>query len=489
MTGPSSGWSTSATISTSRSSSIGRLVRNPKGRMTEQDVDQWTRRRFLSRATASAASLALAHTSAAHAALPAPFQGRFLTHVSVVRVNQIEVTPTRSIGQDESPDNRPERIRARREAFARGCPNGQMTWAISWLALHDHRREYQEARKLLAAYHDRYGDEITFIPGGYFAPMYDSREHIRQTIHEALRLISAMVGGGYRPQCLVAGFMDAENQRLLSTEEDIHVCQGQIWSQHGIDHGDGDGGICYPYYPSREHYLKPAQGPADFIDCVCLDGWTCDFLAARRDGFAGGFNSRMGVGPIETVGDLGITAGRREMLDTTAVHFDGGHALNGFAWVTAIWEVSIGHDPDLTWWLQTVHDRWPDTRVITEGAFGLAWRSRNPGNAAVNYRFDEKGTGAPGSEKDLEIQWYMNREFRLALLHDWVRNTPRMVIDYTRYDLPAQEPQTLQREWSLMNVLNQKGTRPQDKPIRLGQLNEQDQRRIYRWYPELKKWA
>ena len=40
-----------------------------------------------------------------------------------------------------------------------------------------------------------------------------------------------------------------------------------------------------------------------------------------------------------------------------------------------------------------------------------------------------------------------------------------MVIDFTRYDLPAHEPQTLQREWSLMNVLNQKGTRPQDKPV------------------------
>jgi hypothetical protein len=96
---------------------------------------------------------------------------------------------------------------------------------------------------------------------------------------------------------LVAGFMDAEDQNFLATEEGIHVYQGQIWSQHGIDNGDGDGGICYPYYPSREHSLKPAQGAADLIDCVCLDGWTRDFLTARREGFQGGFNSRLGVGP------------------------------------------------------------------------------------------------------------------------------------------------------------------------------------------------
>src|ERR1700676_1407255 len=231
---------------------------------------KWSRRRFLSRAGISAASLAIA---ASAKRLPlTPLNGRFLTHVSVLRVNQIEVTPTRNIGEDEAVDNRPERVRSRREAFARGCPDGKMTWAISWLALNDTRKEYQEARRLLASFHDKYGDEITFIPGGYFAPMYDTREHNRQTIHTALAMITPMVGGGYRPQCIVAGFMDSENQRLLAADEGIHVCQGQIWSQHGIDNGDGDGGICYPYYPSREHYLKPAQSKADFIDCVCLDG-------------------------------------------------------------------------------------------------------------------------------------------------------------------------------------------------------------------------
>ncbi|HTW78243.1 MAG TPA: DUF3863 domain-containing protein [Terracidiphilus sp.] len=416
-------------------------------------------------------------------------RGRFLTHISVVRVNQIEVTPTRNIGEDESIDNRPERIRSRRDAFARGCPDGRMTWAISWLALNDDRKEYQDARRLLAGFHDRYGDEITFIPGGYFAPMFDTREHIRKTIDDALIMVSKMVGSGYRPDSLIAGYMDAENMQMLAADQGIHVCQGEIWSQHGIDNGDGDGGICYPYYPSREHYLKPAQGPADFIDCVCLDGWTCDFLTARRDGFDGGFNSRLGVGPIESVGNLGLERGRAEMMATTAMHFDTGHALNGFGWVTAIWETSIGHDEDLAWWLAAVRERWPDTEVTTEGAFGLEWRKYHASNAGLNYRFDAKGTGAPGSEKELEIEWFMNREFRLALLRNWQTNSPWMAIDFTRYDLPAAEPQGLQREWSLMNVLNQKGLRPQDKPKRLGELSADDQRLIFARYPELKKKA
>jgi hypothetical protein len=452
----------------------------------------WTRREFLSAAAGTAGALALGEggkEAIGAVDRTSGLRGRFVTHVSVVRVNQIEVTPDRSIGEDEVADNRPERIRSRREAFARGCPGGRMTWAISWLALNDTRQQYKEARRLLASYHDRYGDEITFIPGGYFAPMFNTREQNRQTIRKALKLISDMIGNGYRPECLVAGYMDAENQRYLATEEGIHVCQGQIWSQHGIDNGDGDGGICYPYYPSREHYLKPAQGAADFVDCVCLDGWTCDFLTARREGFEGGFNSRLGVGPIESVGNLGTEAGHKEMMATTAMHFDRGQELNGFGWVTGIWETSIGHDEDLAWWLQAVKERWPDTRVMTEGAFGLEWRKHMSKNSALDYRFEAKGTGAPGSEQELEIQWWMNQQFRLGMLRNWKTGGPEMVIDFTRYDLPAHEPAALQREWSLMNVLNQKGTRPQDKPVRLVQLSREDQRRIYARYPELKKLA
>ena len=117
-------------------------------------------------------------------------------------------------------------------------------------------------------------------------------------------------------------------------------------------------------------------------------------------------------------------------------------------------------------------------------------RAHNASNAGLNYRFVERGTGAPGSERNLEMRWYMNREFRLALLQDVEqKGAPELVVDFTRYDLPASEPAAPQREWSLMNVLNQKGSRPQDKPVRLRQLPAEDQRMIYARYPELKRWA
>src|SRR5271154_2135841 len=100
---------------------------------------EWTRREFVSRATAALAFAGSAGIIRADAVGATPLRGRFLTHVSVVRVNQIEVTPTHTIGEDEAADNRPERIRSRRDALAAGCPGGRMTWAISWLALQDSR--------------------------------------------------------------------------------------------------------------------------------------------------------------------------------------------------------------------------------------------------------------------------------------------------------------------------------------------------------------
>lgn len=115
--------------------------------------------------------------------------------------------------------------------------------------------------------------------------------------------------------------------------------------QHNIDGGGADGSPSYPFYPSTEHFCKPAQGKSDFIDCVNLDGWTMDFICARRSGQTGhgidGYNSRRGVGPIETYKGWGLDLGHREVMHTEAIHFDKGLELNGFGWVANIWEAQM----------------------------------------------------------------------------------------------------------------------------------------------------
>ena len=369
-----------------------------------------------------------------------------------------------------------------------------MTWAVSWLALIDQRDQYIQVRALLAKFHHDFNDEITVLPGGYFSPMYNTRQEVNDALHEGLAIVENIVGNGYRPKSVIAGFMSAANMDFLAQHEGIHVCQGNIWSQHNIDYGDGDGSVSYPYYPSKEHFLKPAQGKADFIDCVNRDGWTVDFVAARTDGFSHG-DSRMGLGPIESIQNHGLEVGLQEQLHTSSIHYDDGFSRNGFGWLTAIWEVALGSLPNLLPALVTygakVRDRWPNVQAVTVGEFGEAWRAHYPDNSKWDYQFDEVGSGIEGSDINVEIYWFMNSDFRLALTRDTKPGSPWEVIDFTRYDLPAQEPQDAGpnksvREWSLMNKINQKQTRgAMDAPRPLQQLSQADLKLIHKHYPEL----
>jgi len=206
---------------------------------------------------------------------------RFLTLNSIIRVRQVERTRTEAHGSEEYDRHTPENVLAMREAFAAGWPGGRMTWAWSWLALHDQRPQYRAVRALMPEFNQRYGDDVTLNPSGFFPNRYNSRAQVSRDLHDGLARVSEMMGGSFRPKSVVSGFMAAENLRYLAENEGIHVCQGNIFSQFAIDDQDGDGSVAYPYYPSTEHFCKPAQGPADFIDCVNLDGWTVDFVAAR----------------------------------------------------------------------------------------------------------------------------------------------------------------------------------------------------------------
>ena len=141
-------------------------------------------------------------------------------------------------------------------------------------------------------------------------------------------------------------------------------------------------------------------------------------------------------------------------------------------------------------WLTETRKRWPNAQLITQGEFGLLWRQQFKDNNSLNYEFINRGSGIRASQENLEIKWYMNKNFRLALLRDWKQDEPPKVIDFTRYDLPAREPadptgDQRARNWSLMNRFNQKGTRPQDVPLSLSELSPEETALIRQHYPTL----
>jgi hypothetical protein len=442
---------------------------------------------------------------------PATLMGnRFVTFCIMIRTSPWEVSrDVKLINRDEGFAHTLEVVQRLREIFAKNVPGGRLTWGFTLNALEDKRQNYVDIRNYAAECQLRYGDEVSYFPG-YFPAMYLPRQRVNQEMTEALQRITAMVGKGYRPKSVMGGFLSADNLAYLAEKEDIHVAHAVIWSQHETDGGGADGSPSYPFYPSKEHFCKPAQGKSDFIDCVNLDGWSVDFLCALQSGNVWGttpFNgeaSRRGVGPIESYGDWGLDIGHYSVMHTQAIHFDRGFELNGFGWIPNIWEAALvkiaerkNWDDTLAYraldkWTSGTVQRWPDVKFITFGEYGEIWRNHYRDNTRWNYRFEEKGLGIGNSWGNQEIKWYMNREFRLATLRNWHKNTPEMVVDFTRYDFPAKEPadpspEKPVKDWSLMNRINQKGVRPQDTPVLLSELKNDEKDLISRYYPELFK--
>ena len=416
---------------------------------------------------------------------------RLAAFTFVIRVNQLEVRLDKSIGFDESELHNPADMEQVRETFASVIPGSRVTWAFSYQALTDTRDNYAAIRSLASRYQKQYGDEITFLPGAFFSNVYNTPEEINEMLEIGVRLIEKEFG--YRPRSMVAGYMGAVNQRYLAEKIGIHVCQGQIWSQMGIDNGDGDGGVLYPYYPSVSHYLKPAQNLKEQIDCVCLDGWTVDLVSATQDGLSETHNSRLGLGPIETVMKFGPEEGIREQLVTIDTHFSEGFRDNGFGLVTVNWELSLfgGKKPAVQKaWLRALLERvktaYPDVCVETLADIGLAWRRENPDNTRWAYRFEQQGSGIGCSDPNKRVIWLMNAGFRLGFLEDKRAGSLR-VIDFTDYTAAYIEPAPEDRDWSLWGMLNQKGQRPQDKPRTFGELPSDVRKTVLARYPDLQE--
>jgi hypothetical protein len=443
-----------------------------------------------------------------------PLTGRYITFMSAIRVDPWENTRSRSHG--EYPERGRMTVKAAmalRNSLAEGFPGASMTWAWSWGALNEKSENFLELRKLMVQFHKQYRDEVTFWPGVYFANKFSTHEQCKKDLHEGLQLVSEMMGDGYRPKSVIAGSMSIESMKYLASQEGIHVVQGAIWSQFEIDGQNSDGGIIYPYYPAKDHFLKPAQGPRggdDFVDMVNVDGWTVDFFAGRLRATGGDYNSRVGLGPIETRSNYGFELGHKEFMHVTDVHFnDQTVKQNGFGFLTVIWELPLfDHwlEPEyLSGWLKAVRARYPDTQMLTLGEFGELWRKHNPDNSRMNLKFVERGNDMPSLEEgkkiypnyryhgaifkpEMEIRWYFNKDFRFATMQNWKENGPALVVDYTRYDLPYVEPgdNVRTRYWDLLGMINQKQSRPQDKPRPFAELPIEDQQRILKWYPDVK---
>lgn len=400
--------------------------------------------------------------------------GRRLTLNTVIRRHQIEATRHRSLWDDESELHSPELVERFSDAVRSAIPDAHITWALSWGALTDDSARYRDIRRLLRRIVRDRGDDVTFVPGGFFANLYGTRDEVARDISDALGLVEDEIGVPARS--LVAGFLSADNI-ARARERGVRTVQGNIWSQFDIDLQDGDGSIAYPYYPSRHHFLVPGRGD-DRVDAVQLDGWTVDLVAARSAGMSSDYNSRLGLGPIETLHRLPRADALRELEATSRAHLsDRNVERNGLGWLTVNYEISevargLATDASTldawTGWLAWLRAEWPDLDVPTIGGFGEEWRARHPDNEGLAYLLQQEGSGVQASRRGETVTWFMTADYRLGVATEAGRAD---VFDYTPYSGDEREPQELgDRRWSLLGEPNQKRTRPQDEPVPLARF-------------------
>lgn len=412
---------------------------------------------------------------------------RYLTINTVIRKYQLETNRTEHLEsvngfrlEDETELHTAQAVVDFSNAVRKGFPDAKITWALSWQALTDQSDRYEEIRSTLKEIHNKYGDDVTFIPGGYYPNVYNTREQVNEDISDAMDLIGDFMGG-YRPKSLIAGLLSSDNIKYACEKEGIAAVQGNIWSTFEIDGGDAEGSIAYPYYPSKQHLCKPAQGKEDFIDCLNFDGWTVDFIAGRikheyrKDGVR--YCSRMGVGPLETLHTFGIEKGLEQMKYSTNVHFcDENVNNNPFAWVVNNYEIgemnrwkSKGCLDGFSEWIAWIKDTWPDVQCTTLANMAYELKKEHKDNDLFNYKFYQKGSGIGASFADQEVVWIMNKKLRMGLLKE---KGKIYLYDLTEYIKNYAEPQEKgKRNWSIFGDINQKQTRTQDKPVLLEDLN------------------
>lgn len=422
--------------------------------------------------------------------------GRYYCFTIIVRLNQIEVSPGVFLGQDERRENTPENLEEYRSAIREAIPDAHITIAFSHSALTDQSSQYRTLRAMAKEYHEKYGDDVTYAVGAYFGGAYCPRAQLNAAIDEALALLRSFMGADYLPGSVIGGFLPAAVIGHIASLG-IHAVQGNIFSQYSVDNQDGEGSVCYPYYPSKEHFCKPAQDKSDQIDCVNFDGWTVDFLSARFCG-GGGHNCRMGCGPIETLRPFGREKGTEIMLSAADQMLGENCRRNGgFGMAASIWELCLIQKDGyhamhidggvVAEFFRRLRGKYPDIRVITYGELGEIFRAGVKGNEDLDYRFVRRGIGVDDSDAGKEIRWFMNGSFRLALLRD-LHTGEENVIDFTDYTKHYREPEDadyakgiVHRNWSILGDINQKGTRPQDRPVPFSELKDGQKKLIERF--------
>lgn len=368
------------------------------------------------------------------------------------------------------------------DAFRAAYPTGRLMWSLNDVVLSSSDAQYVALRSYVASQVTAHGDGAALWVG-YLASNAMNPTQARSWAATYLPLV-ATATGYTGPVTAISWHMPAPFIQWLRDTYDVRTVIGQVWSTGNVDNYWGDGSPNFPYYPSKNCTLMPAQDEANRIDVVNVDCISQGFWEAQLDSVSG----RITVHPVDAV-----TLLRIKQITDEYLAFPG-----DFQYVTNVVELDWLNDTtsvdlrvysggqlvakqrfkDWLAWLPGAH---PDLVPVRLDEFGAAYRALYSTNSWAVVQ-----SGANPADPTQTIHWSFTARRRVAVRKDG--STVR-ALDWTPYSDAYVEPVPPVNDWTLPQRVSEKTATAQQPTNPSLVIPYRELQQLYRGDPALLSYA
>lgn len=357
------------------------------------------------------------------------------------------------------------------DAFHAAFPDGHLTWAIENQAVT--AAGMASVRAYIVDQCAAHGDRIALC--GAFSSVRQATSAATAELASLLGTLKASTG-----ETEPAMFAWAAPAAVLPTAiaAGVRVVAGQTWGQENVDGYSGEGSPNRPYYPSKNHFLVPAQSPENALDVVMMD--------TLASGYWESLHGRSTVHTVDAHTLTRMQSITRDYLERTVTDPE----------FTAVWsgcEVKWINDTSLSnpviyqsgnyyardrlvaWW-QWLASEYDDLQAVSLQEFGAAWRDLHP--YADGNRWRASVTSENPSDATQAVTWEFSPRQRVGIV---TTAAGAQLVDLTNYSDATTEPTPMTtidsdldpgQSWSVPQVVAQKRSPVSTLPAGIARRSE-----------------
>ena len=307
----------------------------------------------------------------------------------------------------DNPDSTPQNIREFGALY-----HQKDSTHITWLLDHPVLAKRHDLKTAVMEFSDKYGDEVTLF--NYSDPIRFDQETLNRRMDECIEELARLTGRA--PTAIGSWVLNSATAGHAVKKHSIRTAIGQVWEQLGVDGYSGVGSINGPYYPSKRHFMLPAQAEDDLLDIVILDAVSCDMIDTRIPKTA-----RTTIHPWDS--HLTAFDAAPVQRHITAAYLKHNLAKNPFGWLVNTVELDWMFQAYLTYnkngelrrlqheWLTWLYETFSEASFSTLTEFRNYFRKEHPDNSRVIYRFEQNSIFNPQHN----CYWFFSRNFRCCV--------------------------------------------------------------------------